>query len=114
MTNIPCPCCGFETLEAEYGSYVICPVCEWEDDGVQLANPTSEGGSNRRSLSDAQRASLAAYPVALQIAKGYKRSLRWRPLLAAEILAADERKADNHWHSPAVVSESEAYWSVGA
>ena len=27
-----CPCCGFLTLD-ERGSYEICPVCFWEDDG---------------------------------------------------------------------------------
>jgi hypothetical protein len=27
-----CPCCGFKTLD-ERGSYDICAVCFWEDDG---------------------------------------------------------------------------------
>jgi hypothetical protein len=27
-----CPCCGFKTL-SERGSFDICPVCFWEDDG---------------------------------------------------------------------------------
>ncbi len=27
-----CPCCGFPTLGERHG-YLICPLCEWEDDG---------------------------------------------------------------------------------
>jgi hypothetical protein len=27
-----CPCCKFRTLSAR-GSFEICPVCYWEDDG---------------------------------------------------------------------------------
>lgn len=45
MIDLPCPSCGFLTLEDFYGSYAICPICNWEDDGVQLANPTSNGGA---------------------------------------------------------------------
>jgi Cysteine-rich CPCC len=32
--------------EGAYGSYVICDVCGWEDDQVQLANPACGGGAN--------------------------------------------------------------------
>ena len=31
--RFPCPCCGNMTL-AENGSYCICPVCKWEDNGI--------------------------------------------------------------------------------
>jgi hypothetical protein len=27
-----CPCCGYRTL-GERGTFEICPVCFWEDDG---------------------------------------------------------------------------------
>ncbi|HGM7319376.1 TPA: CPCC family cysteine-rich protein [Stenotrophomonas maltophilia] len=46
MIDLPCPSCGLLTLEDCYGSFAICPICDWEDDGVQLANPTSAGGAN--------------------------------------------------------------------
>ena len=31
-----CPCCGYKTLdEKPPGTYAICSICYWEDDGVQ-------------------------------------------------------------------------------
>lgn len=51
-----CPCCGYLTFgEPPWGSYVICPVCAWEDDPVQLADPTYEGGANIVSLEQGRR-----------------------------------------------------------
>ncbi|MGB8351845.1 MAG: CPCC family cysteine-rich protein [Gaiella sp.] len=52
----PCPCCGYLTLEeAPTGTYEICGVCFWEDDGVQFHNLDYEGGANRVSLNQARR-----------------------------------------------------------
>lgn len=43
-----CPCCGYKTyLEEPGGTYLICAVCFWEDDPVQLSDPDFEGGANR-------------------------------------------------------------------
>jgi Cysteine-rich CPCC len=50
-----CPCCGSLTLESDEGDYEICPVCFWEDDPVQLRDPTYEGGANAVSLEQARR-----------------------------------------------------------
>lgn len=46
----PCPCCGYMTLNQEPpGTYLICPICFWEDDA-------EEGySSNQVSLRQAQR-----------------------------------------------------------
>lgn len=58
-----CPCCGHLVFDAGWGwpgSYEICPVCFWEDDGVQLRFPSMAGGANRPSLIEAQR-NYAAY-----------------------------------------------------
>jgi hypothetical protein len=56
MTKIACPCCGYKTLKTEYyGSYSICPVCFWEDDQIQLEDPTYSGGANKYSLLESQK-----------------------------------------------------------
>jgi hypothetical protein len=56
----PCPCCGFRTMREEWrGTYDLCPVCDWEDDGVQYEDPDYRGGSNEMSLNQA-RARFAA------------------------------------------------------
>jgi hypothetical protein len=52
-----CPCCGNLTMPDDGsfpGSFVICPVCFWEDDDVQLDNPNFVGGANRPSLNQAR------------------------------------------------------------
>lgn len=50
-----CPCCGYYTFENQpNGSYDICKVCFWEDDPIQLDDPTFEGGANRVSLQQAR------------------------------------------------------------
>lgn len=50
-----CPCCGYFTLEEETGNtFQICPVCYWEDDGIQFNDPTYEGGANSLSLNQAK------------------------------------------------------------
>lgn len=50
----PCPCCGHRVLDSMPGSYEICPVCFWEDDGIQFRWPTTSVGANRVSLIEAQ------------------------------------------------------------
>jgi hypothetical protein len=46
--SYPCPACGFEVFDDAPGSYDLCPVCDWEDDGVQLRYPSMRGGANGR------------------------------------------------------------------
>lgn len=51
-----CPCCGYYTFDNKPdGSYDICKVCFWEDDPIQLEDPTYEGGANKASLIQAQK-----------------------------------------------------------
>lgn len=49
-----CPCCGYFTLENEPGHFDICPVCFWEDDNIQAADPDYAGGANKISLNNAR------------------------------------------------------------
>ena len=54
--RFPCPCCGYLTLtEPQYGSFVICDVCFWEEDDVQFRHPDSSVGANAVSLNEARR-----------------------------------------------------------
>jgi hypothetical protein len=56
ITKFACPCCGYKTFaEQPNGSYDICPVCFWEDDLIQLNDPTYKGGANRVSLKQGQK-----------------------------------------------------------
>ena len=56
-----CPCCGYFTFEIEpNNTFELCPVCFWEDDGVQLNDPNYEGGANQVSLIQA-RANFKIY-----------------------------------------------------
>lgn len=53
--RFPCPVCGNLTLlQAPPGTYELCPVCWWEDDGVQFDNPDRRGGANTPSLNEAR------------------------------------------------------------
>ena len=56
VSAYPCPCCGHLTLSEPPGSHLICPVCFWQDDDVQLRWPWFSGGANDQSLIDAQHA----------------------------------------------------------
>jgi len=108
---LACPACGFLTVpETSYGTYSICELCGWEDDGVQLANPACGGGANRESLVEAQRAALARVPLGVAESAGICRSLSWRPLTAFEVARATAERDQRYWMNPAVVEVSECYW----
>ena len=109
----PCPACGFLTIgESMFGSYNICPICNWEDDAVQLANPASGGGANREPLIDYQDWAIKAYPLTTKEARGYARDPLWRPLNAEERKRAESERARQRWTNRAVMSYDEAYWVV--
>lgn len=56
MSAYACPCCGFLTLdEPPPGTFNICPVCYWEDDPVQFAEPSLPSGANIVPLAEARR-----------------------------------------------------------
>ena len=51
-----CPCCRYYTfIEKPDNTFETCPVCFWEDDGIQLRKLYYEGGANVMSLHQAQR-----------------------------------------------------------
>jgi len=75
----PCPCCGFLVFAEPAGSYEICPLCNWEDDAIQLVSPGYAGGANKESLCTAQRRGGWA-TFERDLFRGYRRALGWRPL----------------------------------
>lgn len=40
-----CPCCDYVTLP-ERGRYIICPVCYWEDEGIDINKLHKQSGAN--------------------------------------------------------------------
>ena len=50
--SVQCRCCLYFTLSAK-GSFEICPICFWEDDG--LDQQASSGGPNGISLKEARQ-----------------------------------------------------------
>jgi hypothetical protein len=83
-----CPCCGYKTLgETPPCTYDICPICFWEDDGVQFDDPDYEGGANEVSLRQAQK-NYAEFGACERRVLSYVRSpteqderdTEWRPL----------------------------------
>lgn len=108
--NLPCPVCGFKTVEENYGSYMICEICDWEDDSVQLANPCSKGGANGHSLAEAQEKLLKKYPLDVRNIDGINRSTRLRPLNESEINEANLQLRSGPWPSKSIFYETETYW----
>ncbi|MFH0068443.1 CPCC family cysteine-rich protein [Peribacillus sp. NPDC056705] len=50
-----CLCCGYKTLDEEPpGTYDICEICFWEDDGYQYEHQ-DEDGANYVSFREAQQ-----------------------------------------------------------
>jgi hypothetical protein len=96
--ELPCPGCGFLIYGPEaYGSYGICPLCNWEDCPVQFANPLDAGGPNRESLVVYQARAMSRWPLEVRTVTEegdiYHRDSHWRPLSSEEI--AHFRSATN-------------------
>ena len=110
----PCPCCGFQVFDEPPGSYVICMVCGWEDDAVQLANPYTRGGANSNSLAEAQENFQVTTPEADLSEcreRGFVRDSKWRPLNMDE-KEIFRKESDNgtRWVNSAVTEIAECYW----
>jgi hypothetical protein len=84
-TPYPCPACGFLVFTEPPGSYDVCAVCGWEDDGIQLEAPGYTGGANGLSLEAYQREhALPQAPLGVDVQGGYRRESGWRPVTRAE------------------------------
>lgn len=76
----PCPACGFEVFGEPPGSYDICPLCNWEDDAVQLRFPLMGGGANKECLAEWQARAIRQLPAEIVAHGEYRRAPDWRPL----------------------------------
>ena len=108
---LPCPGCGFLTVDdGRYGTFGICPFCEWEDCAFQLANPHDRGGPNGMSLIEHQVLGIGRYPLTVRRAEWgehtFERDPRWRPLTPEEIAFYDQA-ADSF---PAIYELKDCYW----
>ncbi|MCB9898394.1 MAG: hypothetical protein H6825_10355 [Planctomycetes bacterium] len=61
-----CPCCDYYALDAR-GRHDVCPVCFWEDDGVDLGDLDEVSSANHISLRRA-RANFERFGAADQAA----------------------------------------------
>ena len=104
---LACPGCGLRTFADCYGSYDICPVCGWEDDAVQLANPCSGGGANKESLAEWQKRS-STWPS--DLTGRYELDPEWRPLTDAEIEYFGSAAKKELWAFKGETAPELAYW----
>lgn len=110
-SNYPCPCCGFLVFTEPSGSYEICPVCDWEDDHVQMRFPTMAGGANKKSLWEAQQHLLKQIPVDIKNHEGFVRDHAWRPLRPQECDDASVQPKDGQqYFNKASESSVDYYW----
>jgi len=111
----PCPSCGFLVFDEPVGSYDICPLCGWEDDPVQLAQPGLHGGANGGSLKDYQDDAIREHPIDQTQYREYVRDPTWRPLLPSECLESSPETGTgiNYFHA-AVSANPPYYWLAHA
>jgi len=88
------------------GSYEICEICRWEDDDIQLQDPSYSGGANKVSLIEGQE-NFKNTGVSAPLSKGSVR------------LPNDADVRDQKWypiHSISEMSYSDHiyYWDNGS
>jgi hypothetical protein len=112
LPKFPCPSCGFVVFSEPSGSYDICPLCNWEDDPVQLKDPGMHGGANGGSLHEYQLRILQKYPVPVTNAEGYCRDSSWRPLRPEECVPRPDslRTGMDYFLAAAGQDASTYYW----
>jgi len=82
VPEYPCPACGFLVFGEPPGSFAICPVCSWEDDNAQFADPLYQGGANGISLAEHRRGALSRFPPSVREHGGFRRDPGWLATVA--------------------------------
>jgi hypothetical protein len=114
-----CACCGYKTIE-EKGCYEICPICFWEDDSVQEADPWFKGGANRPNLFEAQNnyqkfgAMEERFASNVRLTdKSDKKDELWRPLNETDKeFSTTPAVIEKVWGTKAAISYN--YWERNA
>lgn len=80
--SYPWPCCGFRVFDEPRGSFDICPICGWEDDPLQGANPCTGRSATSEPLVQAQDNFQFTPDADLDecAESGFRRDLQWRRL----------------------------------
>lgn len=109
--TFPCPSCGFLVFDEPSGSYDICPICDWEDDPVQLRYPMMGGGANRESLFQSQIHILDEIPAEVREHDEYVRDANWRPLNQADcVLGSEQAPTTGFEYFQDAIEDSPYYW----
>jgi len=109
--SFPCPSCGFLVFGGPPGTYEVCGVCEWEDDPVQLRHPAMRGGANELSLVLHQQRALLTVPQNVQLARGYVRAKKWRPLHPEEAVSHNAPTDGLSYFEASAEEQTPYYWS---
>lgn len=78
MTMHQCPCCDYFTLP-ERETYFICPICNWEDDGLGLNSLDACSGPNHTTLREARKKFMKYGSVSEKKRKLYEYKQRVTP-----------------------------------
>lgn len=108
--HYPCPSCGFLVFDEPPGSYGICELCGWEDDHVQLAHPTLQGGANKKSLVEHQRTAIARWPLETKNVGDFERDPRWRPFEPGDAHEAETPSTGLQYFRAALENSPDYYW----
>lgn len=108
--RFPCVACGFLVFARPAGSREKCPICSWQDDGVQLAYPGMVGGLNGLSLWDWQQHALQHLPMTTREWSGIPRSPDWRPLTPEEAAHRKGVRISGRMYVEGV--RGQYYWSI--
>ena len=98
------------TFDEPPGSYNLCAVCDWEDDGVQLRFPLMRGGANDESLFEYQQKILKTLPSVVKAAKGYRRDDQWRPLRPADCRDGEGMPQSGREYFDSIDAEEPGYY----
>jgi hypothetical protein len=110
VPTFPCAACGFVVFFSPGGGYEVCPVCDWEDDEIQLRFPGLAVGANQKCLYDHQGDFLSRVPPEITEYGGRSRDLEWRPLKVDERTVPSEGPQSGREYFDSLTGSVPYYW----